>query len=244
MPDTVPPLYSLESCDTVLNEARRLFSDGRFPVHASVIAARQTEGRGQHGHRWVSPVGNLYAAIRLPLSAPFTDFRGPLAVSTVIAEALFDAGYTVRIKWPNDIALKTPEGLWAKCVGSLLERKGELLVAGIGINVVTHPPVSELRDGAALPAGSLAQCGTPPSASELWETIVRRFQTFDAPAFLSRWPTSGETQLLWLHERVVLTRRTESVTGTFLGLGPVGELRLQTQDGTASFTDGSLRLSD
>ena len=65
MPDTVPPLYSLESCDTVLNEARRLFSDGRFPVHASVIAARQTEGRGQHGHRWVSPVGNLYAAIRL-----------------------------------------------------------------------------------------------------------------------------------------------------------------------------------
>ena len=104
--------------------------------------------------------------------------------------------------------------------------------------------MSELRDGAALPAGSLAQCGTPPSASELWETVARRFQTFDAPAFLSRWPSSGETQLLWLHERVVLTRRTESVTGTFLGLGPVGELRLQTQDGTASFTDGSLRLSD
>lgn len=241
MPDTAPPLYRLESCDTVLNEARRLFADDRFPVWASVIAARQTAGRGQHGHRWVSPAGNLYAAIRLPLSAPFTDFRGPLAVSTVIAGALSDAGYTVRIKWPNDIALKTPEDLWAKCVGSLLERKGELLIAGIGINLVSHPPVSELRDGAALPAGSLAQCGTPPAAPSLWETIARRFQTFDAASFLSRWPASGEARLLWLHEQVVLTRSAGTVTGQFLGLGTVGELRLQTADGPALFTDGSLR---
>ena len=137
MLDTVPPLYSLESCDTVLNEARRLFSDGRFPVHASVISARQTEGRGQHGHRWVSPVGNLYAAIRLPLSAPFTDFRGPLAVSTVIAEALSAAGYTVRIKWPNDIALQTASGPNASAVFS--SAKGNSSLPG-SASTSSHTP--------------------------------------------------------------------------------------------------------
>lgn len=240
MPDTAP-LYAITSCDTVLNEARRLFSADRFPVFASVIAASQTAGRGQHGHHWASPVGNLYAAIRLPLIAPFSDFRGPLTVSTIISDVLTEAGYTVRIKWPNDIALHTPTHAWAKCTGVLLEKKGDLLTAGIGINIVSHPPISELREGAALPAGSLTEIAPSPSAQTLWNKIARRFAAFDAADFLKHWPASGENRLLWLGKIVTVTTATSVLTGQYAGLGPAGELRLITAEGERLLTEGSLR---
>ena len=242
MSDTAP-LYAITSCDTVLNEARRLYTAGSFPVFASVIAASQTAGRGQHGHHWVSPVGNLYAAIRLPLTPPFTDFRGPIAVSTVIADVLSDLGYAVRIKWPNDIALETPTPPWAKCAGILLEKKGDLLVAGIGINIVSHPPVSDLREGAALPAGSLTEVKPAPSALTLWKSIARRFAAFDAETFLAKWPASGEKKLLWVGKTIVLTTAADVIRGRFAGLGPSGELRLVTAEGEALHTTGSLRLA-
>lgn len=238
-----PLLFQLESCDTVLNEARRLFAAGRFPIFASVLAATQTEGRGQHGHRWTSPKGNLYAGLRLPLTAPFIDFRGPMAVSAVIVEALEAAGFEVKIKWPNDIVLNVPTKGWAKCAGLLLEKKGELLTAGIGLNLTALPPEGDLREGAALPAGALREVSnTIPSACALWKQLAERFAALDAERFLKSWPDVIEERLLWRGERVVLTIPGKApVAGRLLGVGPAGELRLATPSGEARFTEGSLK---
>lgn len=238
-----PIILQLASCDTVLNEARRLFAAGRFPIFASVLAETQTEGRGQHGHRWTSPKGNLYAGLRLPLTAPFADFRGPMAVSAVIVEALAAAGFDVRMKWPNDIVLNVSGKGWAKCAGLLLEKKGALLTAGIGINLTAFPPASDLREGAALPAGALAECANVvPSAPVLWKQLAERFAAFDAERFLKSWPNVIDERLLWRGERVVLTTPGKApVAGRLLGVGPAGELRLATQAGEARFTEGSLK---
>ncbi len=238
-----PPIFQLDRCDTVLNEARRLFAAGRFPIFSSVLAATQTEGRGQHGHRWTSPRGNLYAGLRLPLTAPFADFRGPMAVSAVIVEALAAAGFDVKMKWPNDIVLHVSGKGWAKCAGLLLEKKGELLTAGIGINLTVFPPESDLREGAALPAGALAECADAvPSAPVLWKQLAARFAAFDAERFLKDWPRVIDERLLWQKERVVLTipGRTP-IAGRLLGVGPAGELRLATPQGEERFTEGSLK---
>ena len=236
-------IYSLDACDTVLNEARRLFACQRFPVGASVIAAAQTAGRGQHGHAWSSPAGNLYAAIRLPLTAPFTDFRGPMTVSAVIADVLADFDFDVHIKWPNDLVISAPQKGFAKCAGILLERKGELLAAGIGINLASAPSAAALREGAALPAGSLADLGVrTPSAPELWNAIARRFAAFDAEAFTKRWPAPVESRLLWQGKSVTLARDdAPPVTGVLTGLGPQGEALLLDARSLQSFTEGSLR---
>ncbi len=234
-------ILQLDSCDTVLNEARRLFAAGRFPVFASVLAATQTEGRGQHGHRWTSPRGNLYAGLRLPLCAPFTDFRGPMAVSAVIAETLEAAGFPVKLKWPNDLVLNVPGKGWAKCGGLLLEKKGELLTAGIGLNLTVLPPAADLREGAALPAGALSECRpNAPSAPQLWATLSERFAAFESDAFLKNWPQVIDRRLLWLGDDVSLVLLGKpAVTGKILGVGPAGELRLATPNGEQRFTEGS-----
>lgn len=239
----LPAIFSLESCDSVLNEARRLFAADRLPVYASVIATKQTDGRGQHGHSWESPAGNLYAAIRLPVEAPFTGLTGPMAVSTIIAETLQALQIPVKLKWPNDIVISTKSGGWVKCCGILLEKKGDLLVAGIGINVTSHPPFSRLREKAALPAGALIEImATPPTPIDLWRAIVRRFVSFDARAFARTWPAATELRLLWLNALVALEKPDGTTTkGIFRGLGEAGEILLEADGDLSSYTEGSLR---
>lgn len=46
----------------------------------SVLALSQRSGRGQLGRNWVSPEGNVYAALRLPQSHPFTGTAAAPAV--------------------------------------------------------------------------------------------------------------------------------------------------------------------
>ncbi|MBD5539525.1 MAG: biotin--acetyl-CoA-carboxylase ligase, partial [Desulfovibrio sp.] len=74
------------------------------------------------------------------------------------AEALGALGWPVAIKWPNDLVLETHTGP-RKVAGILLEERGGTLLAGIGVNVASHPPAETLRAGAALEAASLAEGG-------------------------------------------------------------------------------------
>ena len=55
------------------------------------------------GRNWVSPEGNVYAALRLPQSHPFTGTAAAPAVGGLIAEALTHMGFDVHMKWPNDL---------------------------------------------------------------------------------------------------------------------------------------------
>ena len=143
-------LTVLESTDSVLNAAWKMVADSRFSVFDALISYEQTAGRGQYGRSWISPQGNVYAAIRLPYTAPFNNTEAALALSCCIAATLADFGFDIKIKWLNDLVI---EG--GKVAGILLEQKGEKLVAGIGINLVSSPDSLSLRENAALPATSL-----------------------------------------------------------------------------------------
>ena len=136
-----------------MDVARALAAHGQLPVWGSVLALSQRSGRGQLGRNWVSPEGNVYAALRLPQSHPFTGTAAAPAVGGLIAEALTHMGFAVHMKWPNDLPRREEqeEGPgWCKVGGILLEerplpRHGEtpaenLLVAGIGLNSRILPP--------------------------------------------------------------------------------------------------------
>lgn len=102
-----------------------------------IRADTQSAGRGRMGRTWVSPLGNLYAStlIRLKTADPPAATLGlvaGIAVHEVIAD--YVGVDTVRIKWPNDIIANA-----AKLAGMLLERSGDAVVIGIGINLATHP---------------------------------------------------------------------------------------------------------
>jgi BirA family biotin operon repressor/biotin-[acetyl-CoA-carboxylase] ligase len=117
-------------------------------------AGRQIGGRGRLGRSWESPEGNLYAStiVRLrpadPL-APTLALVAAVAVHALVAPLLPNGA---RIKWPNDILVGD-----AKLAGILLERTGDAVIVGIGINVTGFPakldrPVTSLWHEGAVEA--------------------------------------------------------------------------------------------
>lgn len=88
------------------------------------------------GRHWESPEGNLYCStvIRLRDGDPLPHTLALVAANAVHALLAPLCAGEVRIKWPNDVLV---DG--AKIAGILLERSGDAVVAGIGINVTGHP---------------------------------------------------------------------------------------------------------
>ena len=233
-------LTVLESTDSVLNEAWKRVADARFPVFDALISYEQTAGRGQYGRSWISPRGNVYAAIRLPYSAPFNNTEAALALSCCIAATLADFGFDIKIKWLNDLVI---DG--GKVAGILLEQKGEKLVAGVGINLVSSPDALSLRQNAALPATSLYNVN-PETAGRLnpeiiIENLLERLTKLDLGSFAGSWRNEALSRLLWLNETVSLDIDGSAVNGVLVGIDERGGLLLATEHGIQTFMRGAIR---
>ena len=102
------------------------------PVGTTLIAARQTGGRGRLGRLFHSPEGGLYLSVLIPPVDAVT-CRAAVAAARAI-ESLCDA--TIDVKWVNDLYLngRKVAGILAEGVFS---PDGTLtaVVLGIGINV-------------------------------------------------------------------------------------------------------------
>lgn len=88
------------------------------------------------GRIWDSPVGNLYCStlVRLQPGDPLPHTLALVAANAVHALVAPQCAGQARIKWPNDILV---DG--AKIAGILLERTGDAIIVGIGLNVTDHP---------------------------------------------------------------------------------------------------------
>lgn len=153
------PVWCHGRVGSVLDMAHAAQADALW---ASLLAAEQSAGRGQLRRQWRSPRGNVYAAVRLPLSDGAALWRGPAAsplMGALLVTGLRAAGFDVCLKWPNDLV--TPpraDGEALKVGGILLEERGGALWAGVGLNVRHAPDAALLRADHALPAGSLQGC--------------------------------------------------------------------------------------
>ncbi|MBD5417581.1 MAG: biotin--[acetyl-CoA-carboxylase] ligase [Desulfovibrio sp.] len=238
-----PEIFTFAEVSSALDTAFELAAGGRLHIWDSVLAASQTSGRGQLRRHWASPPGNIYATLRLPLSPPFDGGAAAAAMGLLAAEALAALGWQVRIKWPNDLVLisgDTPR----KVAGILLEERGGVLLAGIGVNVVSHPPAEALRAEAALEATSLAESGKGGApAPELWARLVSRMLSAynNARIFARTWRGRAEALLLWRGRSVTVTDGKTVLQGRLAGLWPSGALRLETEQGAMECTGGSLR---
>jgi BirA family transcriptional regulator, biotin operon repressor / biotin---[acetyl-CoA-carboxylase] ligase len=180
-------------------------------------ADRQSGGKGRQGRAWQSPPGNLYASTLVRLvpgdpPAPTLALVAAVALHETVRPHASDA----RIKWPNDLLV---DG--AKLAGILLERQGDAVVVGFGVNLAHHP------QGLDRPATSLE----PPVAPDPF--LARLAAAF--AAWLGRWRAEGlaPVRAAWLAAAhpvgTVLT--TNDVHGRFDGLDESGALRLRLEDG-------------
>lgn len=190
-------------------------------------AGRQTGGRGRMGRNWESPAGNLYCStlVRLMAGDPPAHTLALVAANALHALVAPLCAGSARIKWPNDILV---DG--AKIAGILLERVGDAVVVGIGVNVAGHP------EGLDRPVTSLmAQGASDAEAGALLERLAALFAHW-----LAIWRAQGldPVRTHWLlnaHPRGtamrVLQPDGEQVDGTFDTLDRQGMLILRLANG-------------
>jgi BirA family transcriptional regulator, biotin operon repressor / biotin---[acetyl-CoA-carboxylase] ligase len=191
-------------------------------------AERQTAGRGRMGRIWESPVGNLYAStiVRLRDGDPAPATLA-LVVAVAVEEALSVFAQTVafQIKWPNDILVNG-----AKLSGILLEREGDAIVIGIGINLASFPPGLD-RPVTSVAAHGVSALDPAVFAEELANMFAR---------WLARWRGEGlgPVRDRWLARAHPLGTALavnlpdgDVVDGLFDGLDAEGALRLRLADG-------------
>lgn len=189
-----------------------------------LVALDQPGGRGRQGRQWVSAEGNFFASTLVSLRPDDPPAQSlSMVAGLALAEAVDTAipGEALMLKWPNDLLRGG-----AKLAGILLERQGDRVVAGFGVNLAAAPEVGERRIAhlggrispqafAPLLAASMARM------LELWRSST---PLFFAQAWLARAHPVGSP--LAVHGE-----DGKRIAGTFDGLGPDGSLRLRVADG-------------
>ena len=180
-------------------------------------ADRQSGGKGRQGRAWQSPSGNLHAStlVRLQPGDPPAPTLA-LVAAVALHEAVRRHAPGARIKWPNDLLV---DG--AKLAGILLERQGNAVVVGFGVNLAQHP------EDLDRPATSLK----PPVAPDLFlERLAAVFASW-----LGIWRSEGLAPIraAWLAAAhpIGAALTTSDSRGTFDGLDESGALRLRLEDG-------------
>jgi len=125
------------------------------------------------------------------------------------------------LKWPNDVML-----LGKKLAGILLERSGDRIAVGFGVNLATAPQLED-REGASLNGQLLPQTFAPVIAGSFGRLLGLWRQSEPgllAHAWLARAHPIGT--------RITVHSSTEeSVSGSFDGVEPDGALRLRGDEG-------------
>ena len=189
------------------------------------MALHQDAGRGRQGRTWLSAEGNFYGSTLVHLGAgdPATQTLS-LVAGLALIEAIDIAVPTqdLQLKWPNDLMLAG-----RKLAGILLERSGDRVAVGFGVNLATAPALPD-RQGASLAGQVLPQAFAPllaGSFSRLLEAWRRADPALLAQAWLARAHPVGTR--LSIH-----TGADERVSGLFDGIDPDGALRLKLDDGS------------
>lgn len=153
-----------------------------------------------------------------PPPATLALVAGVALARTVAALAPQVAG---QLKWPNDLLV---DG--AKCAGILLERGGDAVVIGIGVNLVSAPELADRAttcfadEGAAVDRDQFADAFAVAMMDALW-----RWRQEGVDSIVRAWLPFGHPVGTPLHVS------EQGIDGTFDGLAPDGALRLRRADG-------------
>ena len=195
----------------------------------------QEAGRGRQGRQWVSEAGNFFGSTIVEL-APGDP--APSSLSLAAGLALIEAvdvavpGLALMLKWPNDLMLGN-----SKLAGILLERSGERVVAGFGVNLASAPRLTD-RDAAAL-NGALSPQAFAPLLAGSFARMIKLWRGTDPEAFARAWLARAHPIGTRLS---VHSGADEKVIGTFDGIEPDGALRLRRDGDVEIIRAGDVEL--
>ena len=189
-----------------------------------LVALAQDEGKGRQGRAWSSLAENFFGSTLVQLRAGDPPAPGlSLACGLALIEAVDAAapGQALMLKWPNDLLLGV-----AKLAGILLERKGDRIVAGFGVNLAVAPAI-EGRATASLDGALTPQAFAPLLAASM-ARMVALWRSSEPAAFAQAWLARAHAIGTALD---VHSGPGQRIVGRFDGLEPDGALRLRLDGG-------------
>ena len=189
-----------------------------------LVALRQDSGKGRHGRTWEAIEGNFFGSTLIQLRdgdppAPTLALAAGLALIEAVEVAAADL--KMMLKWPNDLILGD-----AKLAGILLERSGDRVVAGFGVNLAAAPHIGG-RKTASLAGTITPQAFAPLLAASVFR-LLGAWRSADPAAFAQAWQARAHPlgTLLQVH-----SGPGERIAGRFDGIEPDGAMRLRCDDG-------------
>jgi len=221
--------------------AARIAAHERVAEGDWLVADRQSAGRGRQGRAWFDGSGNFMGStVVWPGQGDPSLGTLALVAGLAVLEAvspLIPPPSAALLKWPNDLLVGA-----AKLSGILLERSGEAVIVGIGVNLAQAPAI-EGRETIALSA-----FGPAPDRDLFADSLARHFD-----AELHRWRSYGLEPLLRRWQAAAHPPGTPlavgepgevPLQGTFAGLASDGALQLRLADGTTrTIHAGEVRLA-
>lgn len=190
-----------------------------------LVALDQLSGRGRQGRTWVPAEGNFYGSTLVDLRPGDPPAQSlSLAAALALIEAVDVAlpGLALMLKWPNDLML-----LGKKLAGILLERNGNRVAVGFGVNLGSSPRLPD-RESASLEGRILPQAFAPLLAGSFGRLL--HLWRESEPSLL------GQAWLARAHpvgtRLSVHSSADEIVSGRFEGIDADGALRLRADDGS------------
>lgn len=239
-----PLHFFLETGST--NDVAATLAERGAPEGTTVIASRQTAGRGRFGRTWFSPQGaGLYVSLvcRDSAAAPLLTLAGGVAVAEGIRAA---TGLPAMIKWPNDVVAGDARAR-RKLAGILAEASTgaaglQYVILGLGINLRTAAYPAELADRATsieTELGRAVDAGMVLSETlAAFHALFTRLAAGDRQHVLARWralaPSSRGAVVEW-------TTPAGERRGTSAGIDEGGALLVRVGSSVERIISGELR---
>ncbi|HEX6661449.1 MAG TPA: biotin--[acetyl-CoA-carboxylase] ligase, partial [Sphingomicrobium sp.] len=174
---------------------------------------------------WVSAKGNFAGStlVQLRSNDPPPQTLS-LAAGLALAEAIDIAvpAQPLMLKWPNDVMV-----LGKKVAGILLERSGERIAVGFGINLASAPALKD-RHAADL-GGTIMPEAFAPLLAGSFARLIELWRSTESSALVRAWEQRAHLPGTRL---TVHAGKDGKVSGRFAGLEPDGALRLKLEDGS------------
>ena len=173
----------------------------------------------------MSAAGNFYGSTLVQLNSTDPSAQSlSLAAGLALIEALDAAapGQPLMLKWPNDLTLGG-----RKLAGILLERSGDRVAAGFGVNLASAPELDDRK------VAALGQQITPEAFAPLlaasFARMLNLWRSSTPQAFAQAWLARAHLPGTRLSVHI---SAQETIIGRFAGLEPDGALRLVRDSGT------------
>lgn len=198
-----------------------------------VSTSLQTEGVGRSGNTW-KPTENALA-FSFTLKPNEVKTLTSLELGVLICDFLETLGQKVCLKWPNDLLTSDLK----KCGGILCQLiSPDLMIVGIGLNwgegTVEDGDSFKFPAGSIFPGKDISKSEQESIPSDIFNYILSN--RIDASELPSRW----EKSCMHLNKKIKIVDGKNESTGTFVGIGKIGEALLEVEGKTQSFVSGSL----